>query len=83
MRDKENLKRSGIIVIRVRNKNIEDIHRALEQLKTIEQWSIRRIKIGLRPLKRHVKEGRVPDASLPIFSGANNAGHSYLTNVPN
>lgn len=82
-RDKENYERSGIIVLRVRNKNIGDIKKVMGKLRTIKIWSLRRIKLGLKPLKRDVKEGRVPDAHLPILGELNNAGRSYTIPIPN
>lgn len=46
-RDKYNFQRSGIIVIRVKNKNEEDAKKALEIISKSETWLKRRENLGL------------------------------------
>lgn len=70
-RDEENLNISGILTLRVRNGDIEAIKKAVETIKTSELWSERRISLGLKPLKRDLKDGTVIINDLPLFSSAN------------
>lgn len=46
-RDEYNLRRSGIVVLRVRNRNEEDAARAIEAIGNATTWSARREALGL------------------------------------
>jgi len=47
-RDRVDFKVSGIVVIRVRNYNIDDIKKALLKVKSSENWNERRASLGLK-----------------------------------
>jgi len=46
-RDEYNLRRSGLIVLRVRNMNEEDAAHALSEITVADSWKARRDKLGL------------------------------------
>jgi very-short-patch-repair endonuclease len=52
VRDHYNLTKSGIVVLRVRNRNEDDAMRCLEQIRSAETWNERRAKLGLEPINR-------------------------------
>ncbi len=54
-RDEYNLRRSGIVVLRVRNRNEKDANVALSAIATAEPWNVRREKLRLNA---HTKAGR-------------------------
>jgi very-short-patch-repair endonuclease len=49
-RDKANMTKSGILVLRVRNRNEADALEALEAIKLAETWNTRRTALGLKPM---------------------------------
>ena len=51
VRDRYNYSCSGILVLRVRNRNESDAQKALETIRTAESWNYRRSKLGLKPIK--------------------------------
>lgn len=50
-RDRQNYERSGILVLRVRNKNREDAERALSEIAASGSWNSRRKVLKLKPIK--------------------------------
>ena len=51
IRDKHNHKTSGIIVLRVRNKNEADAKKVIDYILGVdENWNDRRIKMNIKPL---------------------------------
>lgn len=51
VRDAYNLQRSGILVLRVRNRNEEDARRALTEIEKACLWNERRVGLGLKPVR--------------------------------
>lgn len=49
-RDARNYQRSGILVLRVRNYNEEDMERALAVIASSPGWNTRRAELGLKPI---------------------------------
>lgn len=68
-RDEYNLRRSGIIVLHVRNKNENDLSEALEIIKKSETWKMRRDKMGLNSNSKKGKRKWVvnPPSSSELF----------------
>lgn len=60
-RDEANYFKSGIRVLRVRNRNEEDAARVLHAIARSENWTDRRLTLGLKPIKA------IPP-SMPIFT---------------
>lgn len=62
-RDEYNLRRSGIVVLRVRNRNESDLRDALNVVSASVPWTVRRERLGLRvPGKRgrrHLVKGQL------------------------
>jgi len=55
IRDEYNYNCSGILVLRVRNKNEDDAKRIMDIIKaSTDNWNDRRINLGLKPFKRFV-----------------------------
>jgi very-short-patch-repair endonuclease len=54
-RDEYNLRRSGVLVLRVRNKNEEDVAVAISAIAEAKTWRDRRARLGL---DAHTKAGR-------------------------
>lgn len=54
-RDVYNYLRSGIVVIRVRNMNEVDALEAMEFIKSLESWDVRRIKLNINPIRKSSK----------------------------
>jgi len=50
-RDSENLRVSGIVVLRVRNRNERDAKKALDFISRAETWNERRARMGLKLIK--------------------------------
>lgn len=72
-RDEYNLRRSGIIVLHVRNKNESDFLEALQLIKSSETWKERRDRMGLNS---HTKKGKrkwvaQPPSELELFDTKN------------
>lgn len=61
-RDEYNFRRSGIVVLRVRNKNEQDMDDAIAMLDRIEGWTARRLDMGL---SADTKEERRANVNLP------------------
>ena len=79
-RDDYNLRRSGILIIRVRNRNEEDVNHALSLIKNSSTWPERREVLGLnvntKAGRRHLVNGQhdlfsetLPDHDEPLYSG--------------
>lgn len=51
VRDEANYAVSGILVLRVRNRNEEDAARVLAEIATSESWNDRRAKVGKKPIR--------------------------------
>lgn len=66
-RDEYNFRRSGIIVLRVRNRNEDDALRALSQIAVSDSWTDRRIKMGIDSKDKRTKRWLV-DPSAPVPS---------------
>lgn len=50
-RDEHNFNRSGILVIRVKNKNESDAVSAVSEIRLATSWNSRRHRLGLKPIK--------------------------------
>ena len=61
-RDEYNMRRSGILVLRVRNRNEEDVKNALSVIAAAERWKARRERLGLnvntKAGRRHLVSGQ-------------------------
>lgn len=68
-RDEYNLRRSGIIVLHVRNKNEDDAKLSLEFISKLETWSERRDKMGLNSHSKKSKRKWVsnPESELLLI----------------
>lgn len=71
MRDEYNYRRSGIVVLRLRNKNDADLATVLEKIASAMTWEERREKLGLnentkKARRRWLAEG-VSNADVPRF----------------
>lgn len=51
MRDDHHYNRSGILVLRARNRNEEDAREVLARIATARTWNERRLALGLKPIK--------------------------------
>ena len=62
-RDEYNLRRSGIVVVRIRNMNESDLKIALQEIATAGSWTERRKRLGLnantKAGKRHLVTGQL------------------------
>ena len=63
-RDEYNFRRSGIVVLRVRNRNEEDAALALGLIEKLGTWHTRRSQLGLNV---PTKKGRRKLAELPVY----------------
>jgi len=61
-RDEYNFRRSGVVVLRVRNKNEKDMDSAIATLDRIEAWTTRRFNMGLMS---NTKEEKRKNVNLP------------------
>lgn len=50
-RDEYNYNKSGIVVLRVRNRSEKDMKKALIKIQQSECWNTRRKRLGLKPIK--------------------------------
>jgi very-short-patch-repair endonuclease len=62
-RDRYNFLRSGVLVLRVRNRNEQDAMKALEIIRTSGSWNERRVEMGLKPVQ-YGGEYSLPETKL-------------------
>jgi len=64
-RDEYNYRRSGIIVLRVRNRNEEDTAKVIEKIKKARTWKQRREAMGLHATSQQERRKWVTDSDHP------------------
>lgn len=72
-RDEYNLRRSGVLVVRIRNMNESDLKVVLQEIAAAESWAMRWERLGLNV---HTKAGRrhLVTGQLSLFDdGTNNS----------
>ena len=76
-RDEYNFRRSGIVVLRIRNRNEEDAEQVLNSLQHIAEWKERRSRLGL---EANTKAGKRRLADLP-YDKDDRLHDRYLTDL--
>lgn len=77
-RDEYNFRRSGVVVLRVRNKNEKDMDSTIAALDRIESWTTRRLNMGLTSNTKAEKRQHVnkPDDISLLREYLTGIGHS-------
>lgn len=68
-RDRYNFLRSAIVVIRVRNRNEDDMQSALLKILETDLWRDRRARMGLNAHSKKERRAHLADAGLKVAHG--------------
>jgi very-short-patch-repair endonuclease len=68
-RDRYNFLRSAIVVIRVRNRNEDDMQSALVKILEVDSWRERRERMGLNGHTKKERRAHVDAAGLKVAHG--------------